>query len=34
MPFYVSGPRDNPRRVIAALEATAGAGNYHYIAGL
>ena len=34
MPFYVSGPRDNPRHVIAALEATAGAGNYQYIAGL
>ncbi len=33
-PFYISGPRDNPRQVIAALEATAGAGNYHYIAGL
>lgn len=33
-PFYVSGPRDNPRQVIAALEATAGPGNYHYIAGL
>lgn len=34
VPFYVSGPRDNPRQVIAALEATAGAGNYQYIAGL
>ena len=34
MPFYVSGPRDNPRQVIAALETTAGSGNYHYIAGL
>jgi hypothetical protein len=34
MPFYVSGPRDNPRQVIAALEATAGVGNYHYLAGL
>lgn len=34
MPLYVSGPRDNPRQVIAALEATAGAGNYHYITSL
>jgi hypothetical protein len=32
--FHVSGPRDNPRQVVAALEATAGAGNYHYFAGL
>jgi hypothetical protein len=34
MPLFVAGPRDNSRQVIAALEATAGAGNYHYIAGL
>jgi hypothetical protein len=34
MPLYVSGPRDNPRAVIAALEATAGRGNYHYITHL
>lgn len=30
IPFYVSGPHDNPREVVAALEASAGAGNYHY----
>ncbi len=34
LPFYVSGPRDNPRQVVAALEAAAGSGNYHYVAGL
>jgi hypothetical protein len=34
MPFDVSRPRDNPREVIAALEATAGPGNDHYLAGL
>lgn len=34
VPFYVSGPRDDPRKVIAALEATAGPGDYHYLAGL
>lgn len=33
-PFYISGPDDNPRAVVAALEATVGPGNYHYIAHL
>jgi hypothetical protein len=33
-PFYIAGPDDNPRAVITALEATAGPGNYHYIAPL
>jgi hypothetical protein len=33
-PFYISGPHDNPRAVVKTLEATAGAGNYHYIAHL
>jgi hypothetical protein len=33
-PFYVSGPYDDPQAVIRTLEATAGAGNYHYIAHL
>ena len=33
-PFYISGPYDNPRAVVQTLEATAGAGNYHYIAHL
>jgi hypothetical protein len=34
MPWYIAGPRDNPREVLAALEATVGPGNYHYIVGL
>lgn len=34
MPFCVSGPRDNPREVIAALDATAGPGTYDYLASL
>jgi hypothetical protein len=33
-PFYVSGPYDDPRAVVTTLEATAGPGNYHYIATL
>jgi hypothetical protein len=31
-PFYVSGPYDKPRAVVETLEATVGAGNYHYMA--
>lgn len=34
MPFYMSGPYDDARAVVAALEATVGAGNYQYIARL
>jgi hypothetical protein len=30
-PFYVSGPYDTPRVVVDTLEATVGAGNYHYM---
>lgn len=30
-PFYVSGPYDKPRAVMQTLEATVGAGNYHYM---
>jgi hypothetical protein len=31
-PFYVSGPRDNPRKVIATLERTVGPPpNYDYV---
>ncbi len=30
-PFYVSGPYDTPRAVVQTLEATVGAGNYHYM---
>jgi hypothetical protein len=33
-PFYISGPYDNPRPVIATLETTAGPGNYHYLTHL
>jgi len=33
-PFYISGPYDNPRAVIATLETTAGPGNYHYLTHL
>ncbi|MGW2940028.1 hypothetical protein ACWDA7_52300, partial [Streptomyces sp. NPDC001156] len=31
MPFYLSGPRDDARTVLATLERTRGAGNYQYI---
>jgi hypothetical protein len=30
-PFYVSGPYDKPGAVVDTLEATVGAGNYHYM---
>jgi hypothetical protein len=33
-PFYIAGPHDNPHAVIATLQATAGAGNYHYLTHL
>ncbi|WP_093699140.1 hypothetical protein [Streptomyces sp. 2231.1] len=31
MPFYLNGPRDDPRTILAPLERTRGSGNYHYI---
>lgn len=31
MPLYINGPRDDARTVLATLERTRGAGNYHYI---
>jgi len=31
VPFYVSGPHDTPGAVVETLEATVGAGNYHYM---
>ncbi len=31
-PLYISGPHDNPQRIIRQLEKTAGPGNYDYIA--
>lgn len=34
LPFYVSGPYDNPRSVIRTLARTCGEGNYHYLVGV
>jgi hypothetical protein len=34
VPFYVSGPYDNPRAVVRTLEQTCGQGNYHYLVGV
>ena len=31
VPFYLGGPRDDARKVLATLERTQGAGNYHYV---
>jgi hypothetical protein len=31
LPFYFQGPHDDARKVLATLERTRGAGNYHYI---
>jgi hypothetical protein len=33
-PVYISGPNDNPQRIVRQLEKTAGPGNYDYIAML
>jgi len=33
-PFYISGPQDNPQRILRQLEKTAGPGNYDYLVGL
>ncbi len=33
-PFFISGPRDNPTRVLRQLERTVGAGNVHYMIGV
>lgn len=32
-PWFISGPRDNPQRVIRTLTTTAGEGNFHYLVG-
>jgi hypothetical protein len=32
VPFYISGPFDNPTRVIRCLTSSVGEGNFHYIA--
>ena len=34
VPFYVSGPYDNPSRVVRTLTRSVGEGNFHYIAQL
>lgn len=31
-PCYISGPHDNPRKIIATLERTVGTGNFDFIA--
>lgn len=31
MPFYISGPHDTPGAVVEVLDATVGAGNYHFM---
>ena len=33
VPFYLSGPYDNPRSVVRTLDRTCGQGNYHYLVG-
>lgn len=33
-PFFMSGPYDNTEQVIKTLEASVGAGNFHYVAGI
>ena len=34
VPFYVSGPYDNPQSVVRTLDRTCGEGNYHYVLGV
>ena len=34
VPYYVSGPHDNPRTVISTLTRTVGEGNFHYLAAV
>lgn len=31
-PFFISGPNDNAEKVVKTLEASVGAGNFHYMA--
>ncbi len=33
-PWYIAGPHDNARHVIATLDRTVGTGNYQYIIGV
>ena len=30
-PFFISGPNDNPSRILRQLERAAGPGNFHYM---
>ena len=30
-PFYISGPYDNPHKIIAKLRETVGEGNFDYL---
>lgn len=32
-PFYINGPNDDPRRIIAQLTRAVGAGNFEYVIG-
>ena len=32
VPFYVSGPFDNPARVVRTLTSSVGEGNFHFVA--
>jgi hypothetical protein len=32
VPFYVSGPFDNPAKVVRTLSSSVGEGNFHYVA--
>ncbi len=34
VPYYVSGPHDNPAAVIRTLTRTVGSGNFHYLAAV
>lgn len=33
-PFFISGPNDNAEKVVKTLEASVGAGNFHYVAAI
>ncbi|NET31117.1 MAG: DNA-binding response regulator [Cyanothece sp. SIO1E1] len=33
-PFYISGPYDDPQKIVSALRENVGEGNYDFIAGM
>ena len=33
-PFFISGPNDNPTRILSQLELAVGAGNFHHVIGV